>query len=158
MLKGQPEEEALGLLDRDSEDPQTKLRRYILTGLASAVLLAAGYLYLTRYSTEKDTATKFFDAVVKGDTEAAYRIWQPKPSYTYKDFLDDWGEKGYYGPVKSYQIVVAQRPKNGSGVVVVVEVSPFAPFPANTDREKLRQNKEVKLWVERQNQSIAFAP
>ena len=148
----------MGLLDRDSEDPQSKLRRYIVTGLFGVGLAVVLFLYFTRFSAEKKTVAQFLDTVVQGNLESAYHLWQPKPSYTYKDFVDDWGPNGYYGPVKSYQIVTAQRTRGASGVVIVVEVSPFSPFPADTEREKLRQNKEVKLWVERETRSLSFAP
>ncbi len=148
----------MGLLDRDSEDPHSKMRRYIVLGLLSVALLVVAYLYFTRYSTEKKTVDTFLDAVARGDTEAAYRQWQPRSTYAYKDFLEDWGPNGYYGPVKTYEIVTAQRRPGASGVVVVVEVSPFSPFPADTETEKLRQNKEVKIWVERSTQALSFAP
>jgi hypothetical protein len=148
----------VGLLDRDSEDPQAKLRRYIILGLTSLVLLTVAYLYFTRFSAEKKAVTEFLDAVVRGDTEAAYRVWQPPSSYAYKDFLDDWGPSGYYGPVKSYEIVTVQRRPGASGVVVVVEVSPFSPFPSDNETEKLRQDKEVKIWVERSTKALSFAP
>lgn len=148
----------MGLLDRDSEDPHSKLRRYIVLGLLGAVLLVVAYLYFTRYSTEKKTVDTFLSAVVRGDTEAAYRQWQPRAAYTYRDFLEDWGPNGYYGPIKSFEIVTAQRRPGSPGVVVVVEVSPFSPFPADTEKDKLRQNKEVKIWVERSTQALSFAP
>jgi hypothetical protein len=148
----------VGLLDSDSEDPQSKLRRYIIFGLLAVVAAVVLGLYLTRYNAEKRTVRQLLDTVVKGDMEAAYRLWQPQSTYTYRDFVDDWGPNGFYGPVRSYQIVTAQRQGGASGVVVVVEVSPFAPFPADTEREKLAKNKEVKLWVERETQALAFAP
>jgi hypothetical protein len=148
----------VGLLDRDSEDPQAKLRRYIVLGLLSVAILVAAYLYFTRFSAEKDTVETFLNAVVRNDMETAYRLWQPPSTYRYSDFLEDWGPGGYYGPVKTYEIVTAQRRPGASGVVVVVEVSPHTPFPADTETEKLRQNKEVKIWVERSTQALSFAP
>lgn len=148
----------MGLLDRDSEDPQAKLRRYIILGLMSLVLLTVAYLYFTRFSAEKKATTAFLDAVVRGETEVAYRLWQPPSSYTYKDFLEDWGPNGYYGPVKSYEIATVQRRPGASGVVVVVEISPFSPFPAENETEKHRQGKEVKIWVERSTKALSFAP
>jgi hypothetical protein len=148
----------VGLLDSDSEDPQSKLRRYVILGLLAAIALVVLGLYITRYNAEKRIARQFFDTLVKSDAEAAYRLWQPKPTYTYKDFLDDWGHNGFYGPVKSYHIVTAQRQGGASGVVVVVEVSPFVPFPSDTEHEKLQKNKEVKIWVERETQALSFAP
>ena len=105
----------MGLLDRDSEDPQAKLRRYIILGLMSLVLLTVAYLYFTRFSAEKKATIAFLDAVVRGDTETAYRLWQPPSSYTFQTFLEDWGPQGFYGPVQSYRIAAAQRPRGGSG-------------------------------------------
>jgi hypothetical protein len=148
----------VGLLDSDSEDPQSKLRRYVILGLLAAIALVVLGLYITRYNAEKRIVRQFFDTLVKGDAETAYRLWQPKPTYTYKDFLDDWGSNGFYGPVKSYHIATAQRQGGASGVVVVVEVSPFVPFPSDTEYEKLQKNKEVKIWVERETQALSFAP
>lgn len=148
----------MGLLDSDSEDPQSKLRRYVILGLLAVVALAVLWLYVTRYSAEKRAVRQFLDTLVQGETEAAYRLWQAQPPYAYRDFVDDWGPTGFYGPVKSYQIVTAQRPGGASGVVVVVEVSPFTPFPTDSEREKLQKNKEVKIWVERETKALSFAP
>ena len=148
----------MGLLDRSSEEPRSKLRRYVLTGIALALLLALGFWYLFRFHTEKATVERFFRTLAAGDTEQAYRIWKPQASYSYKDFLDDWGPSGYYGPVKSYRIETAQSPRDASGVIIVVEVSPYEPFPAAHDEEKNRHTKEVRIWVERRDQSLSFPP
>jgi hypothetical protein len=70
--------------------------------------------------------------------------------------MADWALDGYYGPIKSYRIESASLPPNGgSGVVVVVEVSPFQPFPENNNPQGGR-NKEIRLWVERSDQSLSF--
>lgn len=143
----------MGILDSDSEEPQSRLRRYILTGLALALLSGAGAWYLLRYRAEKETVRNFLGAVIAGDMQLAYRIWKPAPSYSFKDFSDDWGAAGYYGPVASFRIATAHRPRNGSGVIIVVAVSPVAPFPANADG-----TKEVRLWVERSDLSLSFPP
>ena len=148
----------MGLLDRDSEEPQSKLRRYIILGLIGVLVLTAVILYATRYNAEKETVATFLDTVVRGDTQTAFRMWEQRPSYAYKDFLDDWGPSGYYGPVKSYQIVTAQQRRGSPGITIVVEVSPFSPFPSDSEREKLRQNKEVRFWVNSSTQALSFAP
>ena len=44
------------------------------------------------------------NAVVAGDTQQAYQIWHPHPSFTYQDFIGFWGPNGYYSPIKSYRI------------------------------------------------------
>ncbi len=150
----------MGLLDSDhSEDPRSRARRYAFSGLALVLLLAASGWYLFRFHAEKKAVALFFDALSAGDTQRAYQLWKPQPSYTYQDFLEDWGPSGYYGPVKSYRIVAAETAaKEGSGVIVVVELSPYQPFPDDSDAAKSRRSREVRLWVERKDKSLGFPP
>ncbi len=150
----------MGLLDSDSEEPKSKARRYVITGLAFVLLVTAGVWYLVRFYPEKKAAEHFFNALVAGDTQLAYQIWKPQgSSYSYTDFLDDWGPSGYYGPIKSYRIESAQAPpRGGSGVIVVAEVSPFEPFPAGNDVTQNRRTKEVRIWVETKDNSLSFPP
>jgi hypothetical protein len=115
-----------------------------------------------RFHTEVRTAKHFLETVASGNLEQAYHLWSPGPSYSYQDFLDDFGPNGYYGPVKSYHIENAEEIKQGpeqpSGTVVTVEVSPYAPFPSAHDVLKQSKTKEVRLQVEYKDQSIGFAP
>ena len=163
----------MGLLDSDSEEPKSKLRRYVVTWLALGLFLALGLWYLFRFYPEKRTAERFLDALVTGDTAKAYGIWKlgssykgqspaeiskVAQSYAYQDFLDDWGPSGYYGPVKSYRIETAQKPKGGTGVIVVVELSPYQPFPSDADVARNRRTKEVRIWVESKDKSLSFPP
>jgi len=150
-------EGGMGLFDRDSEEPKSKLRRYLITALALLLLLAAAVWYALRFHTEKKTVATFFEALVRGDTAAAYRMWSKLGTYTYQEFLNDW-TAGYYGPVRSYRIVTAQQKSGASGVVVVVEISPDSPFPQPGEADRLLRTKEVKIWVERKDQSLSFAP
>ncbi len=152
----------MGLFDGTSEDPGAKKRRYAIMA-ATAVVLGAlaiywlifGYLHMP----ERKAASHFFDTLCAGNTELAYKLWQPSHAYEYKDFLDDWGPSGMYGPVKSYQIESVNAPtKGGSGVIVVAEVSPFAPFPDPNDIAKTRSNKEVRIWVESSDKSLSYPP
>jgi len=150
------------LFNSTEEHPPAKLRRYVITGLAFVLLVAGGCWYLLRYHTEKNTIRLFFDTVAAGNLQQAYQIWKPSPSYSYKDFLEDWGPSSYYGPVKSYHIESAQVIKRGtepaSGVIITAEVSPYSPFPANDDVARQSKTKEVRLWVEFKDQSISFPP
>jgi hypothetical protein len=149
----------VGLLDSIAEEPRSKTLRYTVSGVALVILLAFGFwFFVLRFLTEKRTVGHFMDAVVAERFDAAFQIWKAHGSYTYKDFLADWSLTGYYGPVKSYRIENAQLPLNGgSGLVVVVETSPYQPFPANQD-PKSGRNREVRLWVERSDQSMSFPP
>ena len=149
----------MGLLDSTSEEPRSRLRRYIISTLALVLLVTFSAWYLFRFHGEKKAVARFFDALAAGDTQRAYQIWKPETSYSYKDFLDDWGPTGYYGPVKSYRIETAQKPREeASGVIVVVELSPYQPFPTDNDPEKNRRTREVRIWVETKDKSLGFPP
>ena len=149
----------MALLDSTAEEPRSKLRRYVISGLALTLLVVLSVWYLFRLYPEKRAVERFLDALVAGDTQRAYQLWKPSASYAYKDFLDDWGPTGYYGPVKSYHIETALNPRGGgSGVIVVVELSPDQPFPGDNDAVKNRRTKEVRIWVEHQDKSLGFPP
>jgi hypothetical protein len=156
MPKG---ETFVGILDTGAEEPKSKALRYVISGIALALLIAAGLWYLLRYTTEKHTVERFMDAVVAGNSQQAYEIWHPHPGFSLQDFTSFWGPGGYYSPIKSYRIETAEvPPKGGSGVVVVVEISGYNPFPKPDETVKFAQNREVELWVERSDQSLSFPP
>jgi hypothetical protein len=148
----------VGLLDTTEEEPHSKVRRYVFTVAAFILLAALGCWWLLRFHAEKKTIVQFFNALAAGQTEQAYRIWRPQPTYSFQDFQEDWGPSGYYGPVKSFHIVTAERLRAASGVIFVVEVSPYQPFPSGDDAAKQNKTKEVRLWVEQKDQSLSFPP
>jgi hypothetical protein len=149
----------VGILDSGAEEPKSKALRYVISGVALAAMIAGALWYFLRFAPEKHTVERFMDAVVAGDSQQAYKIWRPNPSFTYQDFLAFWGPKGYYSPIKSFRIESAEvPPKGGSGVVVVVELSAYSPFPKPEESVKFGQNQEARLWVERSDQSLSFPP
>jgi hypothetical protein len=148
----------VSIFDSSEEHPPAKIRRYIITGLVFLLLVAGACWYLLRFHTEKKTIHHFLSTLAAGDMEEAYKIWKPTATYSFKDFLEDWGPKGYYGPVKSYRIEDVEHLKGGSGVVVVVDVSPYQPFPDDRDFAKASKTQKVHLWVEFKDQSISFQP
>jgi hypothetical protein len=148
----------VGLLDATGEEPKSKLRRWVVTGLVFVLLMAVGVWWLLRFHSEKKAVEQFLQAVVANDMQKAYQIWKPSSRYSYRDFVDDWSPSGYYGPIKSYRIETALHNDGASGVIVVVELSPFDPFPDNHDKVKNYRTKELRLWVESRDMSIGFAP
>ena len=129
----------MGLLDAGAEEPKSKALRYVISGVVLALLLGASVWYFLRYTTEKHTVEHFMHAVVTGDTQQAYQIWHPHASFSYKDFLSFWGPNGYYSPIKTYRIESAEvPPKGGTGVVIVVEISAYDPFPKAGRDDKVR--------------------
>jgi hypothetical protein len=157
----------VGLLDSGPEDPKAKLRRYTVTAIAFVILLGLGtwwFLFDFYHITERHVAENFFHTVVAGDMRRAFDLWHGKPGaanspgYSFEDFVSDWGAKGYYGPVKSFRIESASSPRRGgSGVVVVVDVSPAQPFPSADDPQAAR-SKVVRIWVESKNHALSFPP
>jgi hypothetical protein len=149
----------VGILDSGVEEPKSKALRYVVSGVALALLIAAGLWYVLRYSTEKHTVERFMTAVVAGDSQQAYQIWHAHPGFSLQDFVGFWGPNGYYSPIKSFRLESAEvPPKGGSGVVVTIEISGYNPFPKPEDTIKFAQNREVQLWVERSDQSLSFPP
>ena len=149
----------MGLFDSTEEHPPSKVLRYIITGVVFVGLIAGFIAYQLRFHTEERTLRHFMDAVVAGKMDEAYRIWKPSETYSFKDFLEDWGPEGYYGPIKSYHLEHIEKNKpNASGVVATIELSPYQPFPDDHDAAKQSKTKEVRLWVEFKDQSLGFPP
>ena len=49
----------MGLLDAGAEEPQSKALRYVVSGVALALLLGASVWFFLRYTTEKHTVEHF---------------------------------------------------------------------------------------------------
>ena len=152
-----PGDRGISLLDPVAEKPH-KSRVIAFTATALVLTLAVVLWFTFRYYPEKKAASQFFDAVVAGDMSKAYGLWQPSGSYKMSDFLADWGTDGYYGPVKSYKIMDAKAPKDGSSIAVNIAISPFSPMPNASDGEKSRKTRVVTLWVLPSDKSLSFPP
>src|SRR5258708_8747272 len=109
----------MGLLDAGAEEPQSKALRYVISGVALVLLLGASVWFLLRYTTEKHTVEHFMHSIVVGDSQQAYQIWHPHPSFSYQDFLSFCAPNAYYSPIKSSRIDSAEvPPKGGTGRVI----------------------------------------
>lgn len=150
----------MSLLNPPVEKPH-KSHAMAITGVAVLLSLAMVLYFTFRYYPEKKAAEHFFDAVVAGNMDQAYALWQPSANYKMKDFLADWGPQGYYaeyGPLKSYKVVKARAPQKSNSIEVTVAVSPFDPFPNTSDADKSRKTKEIILWVQPSDKSLSFPP
>lgn len=148
----------MALFEAVEEHPNAKSRRRVIVAIVLVVFVAAGLAWVLRYHKERVTILHFMTAVIAGNMQQAYQVWKPSPSYTFKDFQDDWGANGYYGPVKSFRIKDTDRPKASSAVAIKIELSPYQPFPADNDVAKQSKTKQVVLWVEVKDESISFPP
>ena len=131
----------------------------IFTMTAAFIIAVIAVWFWLRFYPEKKAAGEFFNAVVAGDMPRAYQLWKPGPSYKMQDFVADWGPTGYYGPVKSYEIMKAKSP-NGSAtsVEIRVAISPFSPMPDANDAEKSQKTKVVSVWIDAKDKSFSFPP
>jgi len=113
------------LLDAPPPKPPIRIRRYVL--LAVLILLVAEglYFYFRNYPEER-AVTRFLTTLEQGQFQEAYRLWQPSPSYSFQDFLHDWGAQGDYGKIREFQ-VLGTRSKGSSLVIVTVKVNNVAP-------------------------------
>jgi len=151
----------VGLFDSTDEHPPAKIRRYIITGVAAIVIAFLLLWYWPgnlRFFKERRTVGHLMNAVVTGNLQEAYRIWKPSPSYEFKDFLEDWGPGGYYGPIKSYEIESTESVRNSSSAAIVVAVSPYQPFPKDNDEAEQSKTQKITLWVDPKDESISFPP
>jgi hypothetical protein len=145
------------LLDPPPAKPQkSRAMAFTIAALTLAAIIALWFTF--RYYPEKKAAAHFFDALVAGNIDRAYQLWKPGPSYSMKDFLADWGPEGYYGPVKSYEILRASSPRGANAVAVRVAVSPFSPMPDASHPEQSRKTKIVSVWVIISDKSLSFPP
>jgi hypothetical protein len=148
----------VGIFDSSDEHPPARVRRYVITGIVFVALVIGFAFYLLRYHQEKETVRHFMDDVVAGKMDEAYKLWKPAPSYSFKDFQDDWGPQSFNGAIRSYRIKDAQRLPSASGVIILLEVSPYQPFPPKSDELKSSKTTEVRIWVQFKDQSLGFPP
>lgn len=105
------------------------------------IFLGLAYRYYNIF--EEMRINQFFNLIVAGDYTAAYKLWQPAPSYKYSDFLEDWGDSSYYAGGK----ITSARLENShsKGNVVVIKVL-------------LNGKKEIALVVNKEDKHFSFAP
>lgn len=140
-------------------DVHKRSRALAFTVVTSIIIAVIAVWFVLRFYPEKKAVGNFFNAVIAGDMNRAYQLWQPGPSYKLQDFIADWGPTGYYGPVKSYEILKARSPRgSNSSVEVRVAISPFSPMPSVDDAEKSQKTKIVNVWVDAKDKSLSFPP
>lgn len=132
----------MSLLDATPPPPERPIGRYILIGLAIAVVVSVSGYLLWDYP-EQRAVTRFLEALQREDYRTAYQIWQPSATYSYDDFVKDWGPKGDYGKIREFEILQASSATSQT-VTVLVMVNHEAPA--------------LKLLVDRKTKGLAFSP
>lgn len=135
------------LLDSQAPKPATGIRKYVplptLIILVVLVLLIGGLLgYRFRNYREERAVARFLTNLQQGQYREAYQLWQPSPSYTWADFLHDWGERGDYGKIREFQIL-RSRSKGSTTVIVSVRINGVDP--------------PLDLLVDRKTEGLAYS-
>jgi hypothetical protein len=129
------------LLDATPPKPPRKIGRYVLTALAVIVIGAAAYIAFRNYS-EENAITRFLTALEQANYREAYQLWQPSNTYSYADFLHDWGEHGDYGKIHTFK-VLGSRSKGSGTVIVTVTINNEEP--------------PLELMVDRHSKGLAYS-
>jgi hypothetical protein len=132
----------MSLLDATPPKPPRHIGRYILLVLVAGIIVAGVASYFWDYPEER-AVSRFIETVQRGDYQTAYRLWQPSPSYSYDDFVKDWGPSGDYGKIRQFEILRATSSSSGT-VTVVVIINNEAP--------------PLKLLVDKHTKGLAYSP
>ena len=122
-----------------------KRRSIWLPIVIGLVMLIAGVVVykFANWRAERSVA-QFLQAVKDGQYETAYARWDtPDDKYTMTNFLEDWGDGGYY--VKNAKtIVVGDSHDRGRVVVVGVNIDSFKqPLRLRVDKETYKLSYEA---------------
>ena len=102
------------------------------------LLFIGGGAYKFANFREERRVRQFVEEISKGQYEAAYQIWDADSHYTMKDFLQDWGQEGYYTKGMHEAKVIDSNGK-GSWVIVYVEIDTMKyPLALQVDKETLK--------------------
>jgi hypothetical protein len=133
------------IFDAKPPKPKKGILKYLPLPLLILIVVAVGlllYLSFRNYPEEK-VIEHFLTAVEQGNYRKAYDIWQPSPTYSYQNFLHDWGPQGDYGKVREFNIISAEA-KGHQSVIVTVRINNESPA--------------LNLVVDRKSKGIAYSP
>ena len=129
------------LLDAKPPQPSTRVWKPVLLVFGVGLILAVVYLSFRDYPEER-AVTRFLTTVQQGNYQEGYKLWQPSPSYSYNDFLHDWGEQGDYGKIREFEIL-GSRSKGAETVIVTVKINNVQP--------------PLDIAVDRQTKGLAYS-
>jgi len=135
------------LLDAEPPKPPAGMRKYVSVPLLILIVLTVGAItgllswWFWNYRQER-AVSRFLSALEQGDYPQAYQIWQPTASYTYENFLHDWGPNGDYGRIREFEILGSAS--KGASAIVTVRIN--------------HVNPPLDLVVARKTLGLAYSP
>jgi len=130
------------LLDATPPKPPIHIWRYVILGIL-ILLIAEGFYFAFRNYPEERAVKRFLTALEQEKSQEAYQLWQPSPSYSFQNFLHDWGTQGDYGKIREFQIL-GTRSKGSSLVIVTVKINNVDP--------------PLEIAVGRKTKGLSYAP
>jgi hypothetical protein len=130
------------LLDATPPKPPLKIGRYILFAVVLFIVGSVSYILFRNYPEER-AVSRFLTTLEEGKFQEGYNLWQPAKSYTYADFLNNWGMQGDYGKIRSFK-VLGSRSKGANTVIVTVSINEVQP--------------PIDILVDRKTKELAFSP
>lgn len=131
-------------------DARREKKRKLAIAIGFVVLIAAVALYFfLRDRSGKQQVQAFLEHLRAGDYKAAYALWgctdaAPCTGYPFEEFMKDWGPDSPHANAAGAQVIGGQHCSGG-----VIQAVQFPNASGGTT---------VQLWVERDDNSIGFAP
>jgi len=132
----------MSLLNATPPKPPRKIGRYILLAVLVIIVGGVSYVLFRNYPEERAT-TRFLTTLEQGNFQEAYQLWQPSDTYSYQEFLHDWGLQGDYGKIRTFKIL-GSTSKGSATVVVTISVNDRQP--------------PLELLVDRKTKGLAYSP
>ncbi len=124
------------VVPKKSRPWKQRLKVPVAVGLLVIVISVLAYKFAN--FREEGQTRDFLEAVLAGQYDAAFGMWEAQSGYLMKDFLSDWGKEGYYTKgIQKAEVIDS----NTSGLVVIVYVAldTFkAPLALRVDKETLK--------------------
>jgi hypothetical protein len=121
-----------------------KERLKVPVAIGTVLLVIGGIAYTFANYREERRVAAFIENVRNGRFDAAYALWDVTDGdYSMDEFLNDWGETGYYTEGAGV-IEVADSNSSGVGVIVYVAIDTF--------------NEPVALMVNKETLKVSYSP
>jgi hypothetical protein len=128
------------LLYDDHPEPRKaralKDRLKVPVALLLTLLVIGGGLYRFINYREESKVSAFLEAVAADQFEDAYAMWDGAERYDLEDFLEDWGDDGFYTTgLETFDVIDSNN--RGSSVTVYATVNNGFPIAILVDKETL---------------------
>ena len=129
----------------DARPPKPRRLIVKLLPLIIVVVVIIGTLLVYRFKNypEERAVSRFLTTLAEGNYQKGYQLWQPAQSYSFENFMHDWGPQGDYGKIRRFEILDS-RSKGSSNVIVTVRIN--------------NQDPPLDIVVDRKTKSLAYSP